>query len=113
MSSHDASRASRLAISELRAWNTSAFTFSRGQSSAWATSSCDMSPSSASTSAARWSSGSPARSPSSACSSCRRSTSVERCSVDGSGGSAPTCSRRARSTVRQRLRAIAYSHGRR
>ena len=85
-SAHGVSRAARLAISELRAWNTSAFTFSRGQPSTWPISSCDTSPSSASTSAARWSCGSPARSPSSARRSCRRSTWCERCSVDGSAG---------------------------
>ena len=49
----EVSRAVRLAIRELRAWNTSAFTFSFGHSSTSPISSCDMSPSSASTSAAR------------------------------------------------------------
>ena len=53
ISAHEVSRAVRLAIRELRAWNTSAFTFSFGHPSTAPISSCDMSPSSASTSAAR------------------------------------------------------------
>ena len=97
ISSHGVSRASRLAISEVRAWNTSAFTFSRGTSSTVAISSWETAPSSESTSAARWSSGRPERSESRSRRSCRRWTSLERCSVGSSSASPSGLSRRARS----------------
>ncbi len=106
ISSHGVSRAVRLAISEVRAWNTSAFTFCRGTSSTVAISSWETAPSSASTSAARWSSGRAATSPSSSRTSWRRWASAERCSVAGSWNSSSGRSRRARSIDRQRLRAI-------
>ena len=112
-SSHGVARASRLAASDVRAWNTSAFTFSRGQPSTVAIPAWSSAPSSASSNAARWSSGRDARSASSSRRSSRRSTVAASPSVEGSASSIATCARRARSRDRQRLRAIANSHGRR
>ena len=112
ISAHGVSRAVRLAISELRPWNTSALTLSRGTPSTAAISSWEQAPSSASTSAARCSSGSAETSASRSRRSWRRWTALERFSVDGSSAWSSGCSRRAFRTVKQRLRAIAYSHGR-
>ena len=59
MSSHGVARASRSAISVVRAWNTSALTFSGGHPITVAISAWPRSPSSCRTSAPRWSSGRP------------------------------------------------------
>lgn len=108
-SAHELSRASRPRMSVSRAWNMRALTFSRRTPSTLAISVCDWSPSSNRTSAARWSGRKRWISWRSSVSSSRRSTrsagpsSHER---SRSGASTHTESRRARSSERQRLRAI-------
>ena len=115
ISTQGASRAARARSSASRAWKTSALTFSRRTPSTAAICSCDSSPSSKRTSAARWSSGR-------RCSSSTRSRRSARCWICAAmpwNGASPTacpstetCARCARRAERQRLRAIVYSHGR-
>ena len=111
ISLHAASCAWRHPARPVRAWKTSALTLAVSHPSTRATSACAMSSSSASTRAVRCSAGRRPRSPSSSRSSARCSTSSDSPAVDCSISSTG-CSRRARSSVRQRLRAIVYSHGR-
>ena len=105
ISAHGVTRASRRSMRAVRARNTRPFTLPASQPSTSATSACESPAASASSSAARCSSGSSRTSARSSRSSARCSTCSLSPSV-GSSWSSDACSRRARNTDTQRLRAI-------